>query len=288
MTESMPRIGRSLAVVLLIGALIRIVVAVAAGMIEWAQNDHLGYPTGAAWAGDILITLGDGGDGVGVLLALAAGALVAWLLVSREPAGWLRSATGWVFGLTALSAFAQTSGHTLLFSIAPESVLWSRVLLGAGHSLVYAGVALGGLAATRRLDALTVVHAAERFGDDDPFVFAVDRRSGDVAAYFSVDAAERKTHVYYIEDDELDFYTDEGKAIGASVEHGRVSLQPTDVDQREVLLERLREFVVRRGIHLDSLSADDPSAYAAPISDWQWLQLWPGWLRWLGRFFRPR
>ena len=288
MTESLTRIGRSFAVVLLLAASMRIVIAIAAGVAAWAaENDDLGFPNGTARTGDVLINFGGAGDGVGVLLVVAAGVLVAWLLVSREPAEQLRTTVGLVLALTAISAFVQALGQTLLFAFASESIVWSRLFFGAGDSLVYAGVALGALAATRRLDALTVAHSAERFGDD-PLVFAVDRQSGEVHAYLSVDAAERKSHVFSVEDDELAFYTDEGKVVGASVEHDRVVLTPTDVDQRDVLLDRLREFVVRRGIHVHPQDDDNPVAYARPISDWQWLQLWPGWLRWMGRMFRPR
>ena len=287
MTESSTRIARTLAQVILLGAALRIVASVVAGIIEWAQNGDQGYPNGTFRAGDILDTVGDAGDGVGVLLALAALALVWWLLAVDEPVEGLRSAAATVLGLTAVSAFVQVLGFMLLFSIAPESTLWSQLVLRVGHSLVYAIVALGGVAAARRLAGLVRAQAVQRF-DDDPLVFAIDRLSGDVHAYFSVDTAERKSHVYSVEDDELAFYTDEGKVVRASAEHDRVVLTPTDVDQRDVLLERLREFVVRRGLHVHPDDADDPTAYAKPISEWQWLQLWPGWLRWMGRIVRPR
>lgn len=287
MTESSTRIARTLAQVILLGAALRIVASVVAGIIEWAQNGDQGYPNGTFRAGDILDTVGDAGDGVGVLLALAALALVWWLLAVDEPVEGLRSAAATVLGLTAVSAFVQVLGFMLLFSIAPESTLWSQLVLRVGHSLVYAIVALGGVAAARRLAGLVRAQAVQRF-DDDPLVFAIDRLSGDVHAYFSVDTAERKSHVYSVEDDELAFYTDEGKVVRASAEHDRVVLTPTDVDQRDALLERLREFVVRRGLHVHPDDADDPTAYAKPISEWQWLQLWPGWLRWMGRIVRPR
>ena len=287
MVESSTRIARSLASVVLLAAALRIVVSVVAGIVEWAENGDQGFPNTAARAGDIVITIGDAGDGVGVLLALAALALVWWLLAADEPVEGLRSTAATVLGFTAASAFVQAVGFLLLFSIAPDSALWSQLILRVGHSLVYALIALGGVVAARRLAGLVRAQAVERF-DDDPLVFAVDRLSGDVHAYFSVDDAERRSHVYSIEDDETAFYTDEGKVLRSSVEHDRVLLRPTDIDQRDVLLDRLREFVVRRQIHVHSLDADDPAAYARPISEWQWLQLWPGWLRWMGRIFRPR
>jgi hypothetical protein len=66
-----------------------------------------------------------------------------------------------------------------------------------------------------------------------------------------------------------------------------VSFTETADRRRDELLAHLKEFVLRRGIRVDEEDADEPSAYAIPISDWQWLQLWPGWLRWIGRIFRP-
>lgn len=287
MTDSSTRIARSLAQVLLLGAALRIVVSVAAGIAEWAQNGDQDFPNGTFRAGDILVTVGEAGDGVGVLLGVAALALVWWLLAADEPVEGLRSTTAAVLSVTAVSAFVQTVGYLLLFSIAPPAALWSQLILRVGHALVYAIVALGGVTAARRLAGLAPAHAVERF-DDDPLVFAVDGPSGDVYAYFSVADAERKSHVYSVADDELTFYTDEGTVVRASVEDERVVLTPTDIDQRDALLERLRQFVVRRGIQVHPRDAEDPAAYARPISDWQWLQLWPGWLRWMGRIFRPR
>jgi hypothetical protein len=288
MPDSM-RLARSLAGVVLLGSLLRLAVSVAAGITEWAQSGGHGYPDAVTTAGAVLTLAGSSGDGVEVLLGLAALALVWWLLAAGERVESLRSVTAVVLALTAVSAFVSALGALLLYAIGPDSSgFWPQTILQVGQGLVYAILALGGLAAARATAPLMRTQPAERFGDDDPFLFAVDRTSGEVHAYLSVDEAERKSHVFSIEDDEFAFYTDEGTVVRASVERDRVRLEPTDVEQRDVLLERLGEFVVRRGIHVHEQDAVEPVAYARPIRDWQWLQLWPGWLRWLGRIVRPR
>jgi hypothetical protein len=287
MAESVTRIGRSFTFVLLLGATMRFVVAAAAGIAEWVQGDGFRYPDASQRVGDVLLQFGAAGDGVGVVLAVGAAALVAWLLLSGEGADRMRTALGVVLGLTAVSAFVQALAYTLLFTVEPGLNLWSRLILGSGQALIYAGLALGGLAAMRRFDALAVVPAVERL-DDEPLVFAVDRKSGEVWAYFSVDEAERRTHVYLVADDELAFFTDAGDVLAATAENDRVVLRPTPVNDRDTLLSALREFVTRRGIATGQVDADDPTAYAGPINEWQWLELWPGWLRWLGRIVRGR
>src|SRR4051812_6828475 len=113
MRDSSP-IARSLAGVVLLGASLRLVVSVAAGIAAWVQNDDLGYPSGTASAGATLTTFGGAGDGVGVLLGLAALGLVWWLLAAGEPVEQLRSVTAAVLALTAVSAFVQTLGYVLL------------------------------------------------------------------------------------------------------------------------------------------------------------------------------
>jgi hypothetical protein len=119
-------------------------------------------------------------------------------------------------------------------------------------------------------------------------VFAVDRATSDVHAFLSVGDATRRVHRYSIEDDEFAFYTDEGTVLDAEVVDGRIRLQLTDEVQRNELLARLRQFVVRRGITIDAEDADDPLAYAGPISRWHWLEMWPPWMRPIGMLFRRR
>jgi hypothetical protein len=277
---------RGLAVVIVAAVGVRLVNAVAAGISELAQS-HDDFPNTWIDRGQTLLNFGSAGDGVDVLLCLTAAALVWWLLRADEPAERLRSATAAVFVLVALSALTSAVGY-VFFAVGPGEVQWYAQFRGTGDSLVYMALAIAGYVTTRRLAFLPGA-AGEAFADDgDPLVFAVDRQSGDVRAYFSVDEAARRTHVYSVEDDEYAFYTDEGDVIAVTIEQDRVMMRPTDANGRDELLERLKEFVVRRDIHVDVLDADDPTAYAGPISDWQWLQLWPGWLRWMGRLLRRR
>jgi hypothetical protein len=277
---------RGLAAVIVAAVGARVVFAVTAGIADLAQSPD-DFPNDRIRLGEALLIFGNAGDGVDVLLGLAATALVWWLLRADEPAERLRSATAAVFVLVAVSALAAAAGY-VLFAVNPGGVLWSGLFRGAGDGVVYAAVAAAGFVATRRLARLPGPAGADIADDGDPLVFAVDRQSGDVRAYFSVDDAARRTHVYSVEDEEYAFYTDEGDVIAATIEEDRVMLRPTTANDREELLQRLKRFVVRRDIHVDVLDTDDPTAYAGPISDWQWLQLWPGWLRWMGRIVRPR
>jgi hypothetical protein len=280
------RVVGLLATAVLAGAAFRLIVSIAAGIAEWAQFGTDAFSRFPDRAADLLLVFGEAGDGVGVLLAVAALALVWWhgragAEVSYPSLELVRA----LFALTALAAVLQAVGWGIGFSRG-WPVVWSRLIEAVGMSTAYAAVAVGGVVAAtalmRAVDPVLVDH------DLDAVVFAVDRATGDVRAYFSVDQAARKTHVYSVEDDELLFFTDEGDVLEPSVEHERVLLRPTGEHRREDLLTRLKTFSTRRGLHVDMLDVDDPSAYAVPVSDWQFLQLWPGWLRWLGRLFRPR
>lgn len=280
------RVVRGLATAVVVAAALRLVVAIVAGIVDAAKSSDLGgpFPDPTYRVGDILLTLGNAGDGTGALLALAAVALLCWRTRLGDPAGeTARTVVSWILALTALSAVAQGVGYGIVF--ARSSVQWSRLIASAGFASAYALLAAGALMAMRRLDVLS----DERLwagGDDDALVFAVDRDNGDVRAFFSFDEAARRMHVYSIEDNEFEFFTDAGIIVAASVQDGAVMLRPTEVNRSDELLGHLRRFVVRTGIHVDALDADDATAYAVPISDWQWLQLWPPWLRWIGMLVR--
>ena len=276
----------ALATVLLAAMAIRLAASVAAGIADLVDSADKGFPTSKFEVAQSLILFGSAGDGAGVVLTLLAAGLVWWLLRVGDPAERLRLATGAVFVVLLVSAVITAVGY-VLFATSPDDVLWSSLFRSTGDSLAYALVAAGGLVATSRLGRIgdDLDHAV---GDDDPFVFVVDRKSGDVNAYFSVDAAARRTHVYLVEDNEVEFFTDDGTVLAAAIEHDRVTLRPTDDNRHAELLDRLGQFVVRRDIAVDMLDVDDAAAYALPISNWQWLQLWPGWLRWMGRIFRPK
>lgn len=263
----------------------RLVTGFAAGILEWAHGAPVGFSDERLHLGDSLATFGQGGDSVGVVLPIVAALLVWWRARRIDAGAATFSYVEMVFGLTAAAACAQGIGNGIIVSGGP--VTWWRFIVVVGTPLTCLVVAVAGLVTTRRL-AFAVDARVGNEAAVDAIVYAVDRATGDVRAYFSADEAARKTHVYSVEDEEYLFYTDEGVVLDASVENDRVVLRPTD-DRREAdLLGRLKMFTTRRGIRVDVLDVDDPSAYAIPISDWQWLQLWPGWLRWMGRLFRPR
>ena len=282
------RIVSGLATVVLVAASLRLLAAVVAGIVELAQRSPFPdeFPTSALRTADVFLTFGNAGDGAGALLALVAAGLLWWRTrLGDPPGGSLRTIAGWVLALTALSALAQGVGYSIVSTRA--SVDSPRLIVSLAFSLAWAFVAAAGWVAMRRFDLLVDERLVA--GDDvavDALVFAVDRDTRDVQAFFSVDEAARRMHVYSVEEDEFEFFTDDGVVVEASVQGESVVLRLTDVSRRDELLGHLREFVLRRGIHIDMSDADHPSAYAVPISDWQWLQLWPAWTRWLGHIIR--
>jgi hypothetical protein len=285
------RIISGLAPVLIAAMALRLLVSVVAGFGEISQSQGVFAPA-AVHTGEVLLAFGGAGDGVGVLLALAAAGLLWWQTRLGSPAGeWLHTLLQWILGLTGLSAVVEGVGYIVLNT--QSSTDWPRLVEATGFSAAVALVAAGALVALRRFDVLVDLTAADGSdegdgvaGRADALVFAVDRDSGDVRAFFSFDEAARRTHVYSVEDNEFAFFTDEGTDVVASIEHARIVLRPAATNHRADLLDHLQEFVVRREIHIDVLDVDDPSAYAVPVSDWQWLQLWPGWMRGLARLIR--
>ncbi len=277
------RIVRPLALVLAAAAAIRLLAAVVAGFVEWHDSATEDF-FGRVRAFDVLTTFGSGGDGTGVLLALAAAALVCVLLWRDDAfALALHVAVMWLFGVTAVLAVAEGTGVGLLYSEHPGHQT-ARLLQGDGFALAYVVVAIGAIVLLGRFGVLLDERSAT--DDIDAFVFAVDRKSGDVRAFLSVRDARRGMHVYSVEDDEFAFYADDGAVLNASVEDDRITFRSTDQEQPEVLLSALKEFADRRGIRIDEAEADDPTAYAVPISRWHWLEMWPPWLRPIGMIFR--
>lgn len=275
-----------LATVLLAAGLLRVAVAVAAGIK--ALTRHGTYPDATTHAAGTLIYLGGAGDLAGALLAVVVVGLLWWRFRLGESwHGGLRTVTGGLLLLTVLSALTEGAGYGIGFA-QTHPVQTEELLRTCGFALAAAVVAAGGLVAMSRLDPIGDEASAGDVDDIDAMVFAVDRSNGDVHAYLSLNEAARRTNAYSVEDNEFAFFTDDGDVLAASVEHGRVLLRATDINRRDELLTRLGEFVSRKDIGIDMRDVDDPSAYAGPISDWQALQLWPGWLRWMGRLVRPR
>jgi hypothetical protein len=278
------RFVRSLCLLLLAAAGVRLTASVVAGFVEWHHSTGPIFPAGRARAFDVLTTFGAAGDGTGVLLALAAAAVILWLSWRGDPLGEsLRAWVIWVFGVTAALAVAEGVGVGLLFSLQSSDQV-ARFIQAEGFALAYVIAAVGGVMLTGRFGLLL---DEQRVPDNiDAFVFAVDRKSGDVRAFLSVGEASRRMHVYSVEEDEFTFYTDEGVVLDASVDADRIMLRPTDDEQAAELLERLKDFANRRGIRVDPEDVDDPTAYAVPINRWHSLEMWPPWMRPIGMLFR--
>lgn len=281
-----PQLARLLSLLLLVGAALRLLTSIAAGFLEWHHSAGA-LPPGRGQAYDVLSTFGAAGDGTGVLLLVAAVATAWWAARLGDPrAETLWPLIGWAFGLTAVLAAMQGVAFGLFYSLPFGQDQTARLVQTEGYALAYVLISVGGVVVATRLRQV----ADERLlADDDldAFVFAVDRATGDVRAFFSGAEATRRMHVYSVEDNEFAFYTDEGVLLEAAVVDGRISLQPTDLAHPDELIAALKEFALRRGIGIDPADADEPTAYVTPISNWHWLDMWPPWTRGFGLLLRP-
>src|SRR4051812_29569549 len=98
-----PRLVRQMSMLLLIGAGIRIIAAVASGFADWHDTTTPFAGFARARAYDVLTTFASAADGTGVLLAVVAAAGVWWAIQQgdlRAPA--LVPIVKWVLGVTAL------------------------------------------------------------------------------------------------------------------------------------------------------------------------------------------
>jgi hypothetical protein len=280
------RLVRLLAILLVSGAAVRLLAAIVAGFLDWYNGSGPFLPSGRARAYDVLTTFGAGGDGAGVVLAIIAALVVWWLCRRADPlAATLRTSVCWVLGITAVLAICQAVGIGLFLSLDPNRQTF-RIVLSSGFALAALLIAGGAIVLTRRFGALVDERLAA--DDIDAFVFAVDRHTGDARAFYSVRDAVRRMHIYSVEENEFDYYTDEGVVLRASVVDDRIELQPTDEERSDELVEKLKDFANRRGLTIDEADADDPTAYVDPVNRWQWLDMWPPWMRPLGYVFRRR
>jgi hypothetical protein len=277
-TELDRRVGRIALGALLGAATIRILAAVIAGFITLGQHDELNI--GRLHAGVVLNAFGASGDGIGALL-VAAIVAVTWGLSRRAPVS--RTAVTWVrvvATITALMTVASAAAVLVLDADANQSA--NQLTLVIGFSVAYLLVCLGGL-----LVLSEVHHVDSDVLDPDhlePLLFAVDRGNGEVFAFFSFAEARRTISIYSIEEDEYVFYTDEGMVVNASAADGVTHFTVTTEDRREDLMRALRQFALAKALTAEE--PGEPTSYAVPIADWQWLELWPGWLRPIGRLVR--
>jgi len=291
MTEEVERSEAGLAwlasLLLATAVALRIGVAVVAGFVEWSDPESAFAGTGRARAYDVLSTFGAAGDGTGIVLLLAATAMVLWaarLDDARAPTLW--PALGWLFAVTGALAAMQGIGFGFVYTFPPGHQT-ARLIETEGFALASVLLCVGGVIVVQRLGR---INDARQLVDDDldAFVFAIDRKSDDVRAFLSAHDAVRRMHVYSVEDDEFAFYTDEGTVLEATVVADRIVLRPTDHQRPAELLESLKDFANRRGIKVSEDDADHPTAYAVPIDRWHWLEMWPPWMRPIGMLFRRR
>lgn len=291
MTEEVERAEGRLAwlvsLILVVAVGVRIGAAVVAGFVEWNDPESAFAGTGRARAYDVLSTFGAAGDGTGVVLLLAAAVLVwfaARLDDGRAPTLW--PVLGWLFAGTAALAVMQGIGSGLVYTLPPGHQT-ARLIETEGFALATVLICVCGVVVVQRLGRI-IDDRVLAYDDLDAFVFAVDRKSGEVRAFLSPHEASRRMHLYSVEDDEFAFYTDEGVVLEATVVDDRIVLRPTERQHPAELLESLKEFANRRGIKVDEDDADDATAYALPISRWHWLEMWPPWMRPIGMLFRRR
>lgn len=263
---------------LLLGAtVLRFLGSVIAGVI--ALTTEPDFPQMRERAANILTAFGSAGDTTTVLVVLAAAALLVW--GRPRPRGEAFGRLIQVFLLmVAVLVLARVAGVFLIDVDLPAQVQAQEAFVaafGAGDLLLCAGGAI-------LLGRVEAVAAAEATDDLEPLVFAVDRGNGEVFAFFSYAQAVRAISIYSIEEDEFAFYADDGTAINAEVVDERTRFTPTDVDARDELMQHLRRFAKAKS--LDVVDPTDATSYAVPIADWQWLELWPGWLRGIARVVR--
>ena len=266
-----------LAVLTLLGAAsVRLVASVIAGFISLGQHNDV-FDSARVHASGVLTAFGAAGDSVEVLLAGAAVAVLWWL--SRHGAATAIGAARAVLLVTMLLIAARATGYLLIELDNPRGSAESAVVLG--FALADALVAGGALLGLRRVGDVAVDGPPDQ---PEPLLFAVDRASGEVFAFLSFAQARRTISVYSIEENEYAFYTDEGDLVEATAGETGVTFTPTSDNRREQLMQSLRRFAQAHALSVEEPA--EPTSYAVPIADWQWLELWPGWLRPIGRVVR--
>ena len=276
---------RLLTALVLVAATLRVVGAVLYGIRTATQSfDAFGF--GSNRSGQVLTAFGSAGDIQQALLVLVASVLVGGALrTRRQVSEGLRFAALAVDVLTVVSALLTAVGYVVVFH-SNFNQTWGQLARSEAESAAVVVLAGGALALVNGFERAT---ARAGKGDDgfDAVVFALDRHSIDVRAFFSLDEVRRRLHVYSVEENEYELFSDEGEELRVALDsEGRMSFAQTGIQRKADLLERLKEFALRRGISVDPADADDPSAYAIPVSNWQWLELWPPWMRPIGRIFR--
>ena len=281
-----------LRIVLVVQSL-RIVVAVVGGLV--AGREHLpgaSYGIHPAETGaERLLQFSSAGDGEGAILMVLA-AVLLWLvaMLPRSERSWRGDyvATASLLALTSISSLLTAVAY-IWFASEPVGFPTSQEVQYVGFSIVYAVLTAGVLYVVRGVNAaVTSVSVAGADEDDEEgaAVFAVDRKSGVVLVWSSQAEARAKAPLYGVEDDEYVWFLDDGVVLRAVADGRDVSFTPTGEERPDDLLRYLRDYVERRGLTIDDEEADEPLAYVDPIARDHYLEMWPGWLRWLGRLTR--
>ena len=266
--------AQTLATVLAVAAGMRVVGSVVAGFIALSQHRDEFDPVSQR-AGSVLQAFGAAGDTLGALLLLAAAALIAWAEVRDLR---LHIAIRALLLVTAVLVCLDLAGSFVIgadFNSAGSAIEESIV---TGFGLAALSLCVGGWYVLGRIPVQTVV---DDDAEPEPLVYALDRGNGEVFAFFSYAEITRTLSIYSLEEDEFDLFTDEGDVIEVSVVDERARFTVTGDNRRSELAAALQRFADKHDLDVDA--EGDLTAYAVPISDWQWLELWPRWMRGVGR-----
>ena len=289
------RAAAPLVPVLLATQALRLVVAVVAGILA-SRRDDFGTPHLVS-TGDRIAQFGTAGDGLGTTILLLAVVVLWWQSTDSDLGlgdaaavrGWRRRAAvaAWLLALSGLSSLLAAIGFTVEASAA-HFLDDARAAQIIGFSVAYVVLAAGGVYVVRRLLYATDEIAVAATIDGEAAVFAVDRQSGDVLAWATMRDAVEQAPVYGVEEDEYEFFLDDGTVLAAGVDdEGQVQLRPTEAERFDDLVRHLQEYAGRHELAVDPGDDDEPLAYVDLISRRRWLEMWPGWLRWAGRLARP-
>lgn len=280
--------GDALVITLLVAQALRLLASIVGGFSAIGQGGDEFGPA-RLHVGEVLSAFGSAGDGVAIALLALATAVLWWRTTTTGHLGRTgqRDALVLLLGLTAAAAVVEAVGSSVETTIGGFG---ARLVAVIGFEAAYVLAALGTLVAVRRLSPVGAA-SLDAEGDDlggEPgaAVFAVDRKTGAVLAWPSVGLALEKAPLYSVEDDEYQWFLDDGVVLAASSDGRDVQLAATGEERPGELVQHLKEHALRRGLAIDEGEADEPLAYVDPIVRDNYLEMWPGWLRPLGRLFR--
>ena len=226
MTTSPERGVRSAAIPLLRIVLavqaLRLLITVASGIAASVQRPPGdGFGVGPLESGaQRLIDFGGAGGDVGAVFMLVAVVLL-WATAGRaNSTAWPvnYAATSWLLVLTGLSSVLLAAGY--LWSVADATFFpVGQVVHLAGFALVSALAMGGALFVVRGMDSMRSAPdrgATEVDDEEGAAVFAVDRRTGAVLAWPSMREAAANAPLYGVEDDEYEWFLDDGVVLAAS------------------------------------------------------------------------